>query len=69
MGKSVVTENPKRGIAEKFGRIQRWGGGAVKFAWKMKTWGDCQSEKKKLLGEITAMKQHSKGASAKFHLV
>ena len=67
MGKSVVTENPKRGIAENFGRIQRRG--ALKFTWKMKTWEDRQSEKKKLLGEITAMKQHSKGTSAKFHLV
>ena len=35
-GESVVTENPKGGIAKNFGRIQR--GGPLKFAWKMKTW-------------------------------
>ena len=37
-GRSVVTENPKQGITENFRRIQR-GGGPLKFAWKMKTWG------------------------------
>ena len=31
---SVVTENPKGGINENFGRIQR---GTIKFAWKIKT--------------------------------
>ena len=35
-GGSVVTENPKGGITENFGRIQR--GGPLKFSWKMKTW-------------------------------
>ena len=35
-GGSVVTENPKGGITENFGRIQR--GGPLKFFWKMKTW-------------------------------
>ena len=35
-GGSVVTENPKGGITENFGRIQR--GGPIKFSWKMKTW-------------------------------
>ena len=35
-GGSVVTENPKRGIAENFGRIHK---GPLKFAWKMKTLG------------------------------
>ena len=35
-GGSVVTENPKAGIDENFGRIHR--GGSLKFAWKMKTW-------------------------------
>ena len=33
---SFVTENPKGGITENFGRIQ---GGTLKFAWKMKTLG------------------------------
>ena len=36
-GGSVVTENPKGGIAENFGRIQRRE--PLKFAWKMKTYG------------------------------
>ena len=36
-GGSVVAENPKGGIAENFGRIQR--GEPLKFAWKMKTYG------------------------------
>ena len=36
-GGSVVTENPKGGIAENFGRIQR--GEPLKCAWKMKTYG------------------------------
>ena len=36
-GGSVVAKNPKGGIAENFGRIQR--GEPLKFAWKMKTYG------------------------------
>ena len=36
-GGSVVTENPKGGIAKNFGRIQR--GEPFKFAWKMETHG------------------------------
>ena len=36
-GGSFVTENPKGGIAENFGRIQRGGGGPLKFTWKMNT--------------------------------
>ena len=32
---SVVTENPKGGINENFGRIQR--GEPLRFAWKIKT--------------------------------
>ena len=41
-GGSVVTENPKRGIAENFGRIHK---GPLKFAWKMKTLGGGGSRK------------------------
>ena len=38
-GGSVVTENPKGGIAENFGRIQR--GEPLKFAWKNEDiWGE-----------------------------
>ena len=36
-GGSVVAKNPKGGIAENFGRIQRVE--PLKFAWKMKTYG------------------------------
>ena len=42
-GGSVVAENPKGGIAENFGRIQR--GEPLKFAWKMKTYGGGGSRK------------------------
>ena len=34
---SAVTNNPKAGITENFGRIQK--GGPLKFAWKMKARG------------------------------
>ena len=67
-GESVVTENPRGGIAEKFGRIRR--GEPLKFTWKMKAYeaGDRESHQK-LLGAITSLKKHSKEGSAKFHLV
>ena len=42
---SVLTENPKGGIAEDFGTIQR-GGGALQFSLKIKTWGDRESHQK-----------------------
>ena len=45
---AVVTENPKGGIAENFGRSE---------------------SHQKLFGGITSVKKHSKGGSAKFHLV
>ena len=35
---SVLTENPKGGIAEDFGTIQRRGE-ALKFSLQIKTWG------------------------------
>ena len=45
-------------------------GGPLKFVWKMKTWGGGDPEShQKLPGGITSVKQHSKGGSAKFHLV
>ena len=47
-GGSVVTENPKKGIIENFGRIQR--GGPLKFVWEMKTWEDCESHQMLLGG-------------------
>ena len=47
-GALVVTENPKGGITENFGRIQR---GAVKFAWKMKTWGGSRKSSKVIRGD------------------
>ena len=43
-GRSVVTENPKQEITENFRRIQRGGGGPLKFVWKMKTWGGVEVE-------------------------
>ena len=46
-GGSVVTENPKRGITETFGRIQR--GEPLKFAWKMKTWWGRDRESHQML--------------------
>ena len=56
-GGSVVTENPKGGITENFGRIQR---GPLKSAWTMKTWrgggggggGDRESHQMLLGGNI-----------------
>ena len=42
-GGSVVAKNPKGGIAENFGRIQR--GEPLKFAWKMKTYAGGGSPK------------------------
>ena len=57
-GGSVVTENPKGGITENFGRIQK--GGPLKFSWKMKTWraggGDAKNIKSYLGGRITSVK-------------
>ena len=57
-GGSVVTENPKGGITENFGRIQR--GGPLKFSWKMKTWraggGHAKNIKSYLGGRITSVK-------------
>ena len=47
-GGSVVTENPKGGIAENFKRIQR--GDLLKFACKMKTWERDRESHQKLFG-------------------
>ena len=54
-GGSVLTENPKGGIAENFGRSQR--GKPLKFAWKMKTCGGggIGESHQKLLGGITSV--------------
>ena len=67
LGFSVVTENPRGGIAEIFGRIRR--GEPLKFAWKMKAWWRDHESHQKLLGGITSLKKHSKRGSAKSHLV
>ena len=67
LGFSVVTENPRGGIAENFGRIRR--GEPLKFAWKMKAWWRDHESHQKLLGGITSLKKHSKGGSVKSHLV
>ena len=48
-GRSVVTEIPKGGIAENFGRIQR--GGPLIFAWKMKTWRGSRKSSKVMRGD------------------
>ena len=48
-GGSVVTENPKEGITENFGRIQR--GESLKFAWKIKTWGGWRKSSKVIRGD------------------
>ena len=54
-GGSVVAKNPKGGIAENFGRIQR--GEPLKFALKMKTYGGGGREShKKLLRGISLVK-------------
>ena len=65
-GGSVVTENPKEGITENFGRIQR--GDPSNLLGKLRHGGDRESHQK-LLGGITSVKLPSKGESAKFHLV
>ena len=55
------------GGTENFGRIQR-GDHSNLFEKSRRGGGDPESHQK-LLGGITSVKQHSKGGSAKFHLV
>ena len=52
-GGSVLTENPKAVIAENFGRIRGGGGGALKFAWKMKTGVIAKVIKRHHFSEVT----------------
>ena len=54
-GGSVVTENPKGGIAENFGRIQTGGHSNLPGKWGHVGRGDRESHQK-LLGEITSVK-------------
>ena len=51
---SDVTENPKGGITDNLGKIQREDHSNL-LAWKMKTWGDRES-RQMLLGGITSVK-------------
>ena len=45
---TVVTEGPKGGITENFGRISnKWG--PLKFAWKIKTWGRGSQKSSKVI--------------------
>ena len=56
------------GATENFGRIQR--GDHSNLFEKWRRWGGGEPEShQKLPGGITSVKQHSKGGSAKFHLV
>ena len=66
-GGSVVTENPKGGITENFGRIQR--GGPIKFTWKVKTWAGGGSRKSsKLLGGSLQWSNRQRGNRLNFTL-
>ena len=60
-------ENPRGGGSLKTLEIRR--GEPLKFAWKMKAWWRDHESHQKLLGGITSLKKHSKGGSAKSHLV
>ena len=55
------------GATENFGRIQR--GDHSNLFEKWRRGGRDPESHQKLLGGITSVKQHSKGGSAKFHLV
>ena len=55
------------GATENFGRIQRGDHSNLFEKWR-RGGGDPESHQK-LPGGITSVKQHSKGGSAKFHLV
>ena len=46
---SVVTENPKGGSLKTLDGLR---GGATKFVWKMKTWGDRESHQMLLGGSL-----------------
>ena len=46
---SVVTENPKGGLLKTLDGLR---GGATKFVWKMKTWGDRESHQMLLGGSL-----------------
>ena len=65
-GGSFVTENPKEGITENFGRIQR---GTTQICLENGDMGENRESHQMLLGGVTSMKLHSEGVSAKFHLV
>ena len=69
--KSVVTNIPKAGITENFGRIQK--GGPLKFAWKMKArgrgGGGSRKSSKVIRGDHFSEITFKGVGSAKFHLV
>ena len=69
-GGSVVTKNLKGGITENFGRIQREDHSSLLGKWRHAGGGGGGRESHQTLLEgITSVKYHSKGGSAKFHLV
>ena len=63
---SVVTENPKEGIIENFGRIQK---GTTQICLGNEDMGGPLKSSNVIRGGITSVKYHLKGGSAKFYIV
>ena len=66
-GGSLVTENPKEGITETYGRIQRANHSNLLGKRRHMGGGGGRENHQNLLGGITSVKQHSNGGSIKFH--